>query len=232
MTSRNGTALVVGGTSGIGRALAERLVSEGMSVVITGRDAGRAQQVAAEIGTGVRGLALELTDASSVRGALADVEEVHALVITAIDRDFNSVKDYDVTSATRLALMKLVGYTEVAHVLADRLAADASIVLFGGVAAFRPYPGSTTVTSVNGAVTAMVRTMASELAPVRVNALHPGIVGDSPAWADKDVSYAVSRTPIGRTVTMAEVVDATLFLLDNGGINGHNLVVDGGSLVG
>ncbi len=147
MTSRNGTAVVVGGTSGIGRALAERLVSDGMSVIITGRNSERAQQVAAEVGPGVRGLALELTDPASLRSALADVEEVQALVITAIDRDFNSVKDYDVAAATRLAMMKVVGYTEVVHVLANRLATDASIVLFGGVAAFRPYPGSTTVTS-------------------------------------------------------------------------------------
>ena len=55
-------------------------------------------------------------------------------------------------------------------------------MLFGGLAKERPYPGSTTVTTVNGAVSAMVRTLALELAPVRVNAIHPGVVGDSPAW--------------------------------------------------
>ena len=93
------------------------------------------------------------------------------------------------------------------------------------------YLGSTTVTTVNGGVSAMVRTLASELAPVRVNAVHPGIVGDSPAWEDKDLSLVVSRTPIGRTVTMDEIVGATLFLLDNGGVNGQNLMVEGGVLV-
>ena len=113
----------------------------------------------------------------------------------------------------------------------ERLVLIASIVLFGGLAMLRPYPGSTTVTTVNGGVSAMVRTLASELAPVRVNAVHPGIVGDSPAREDKDLSLVVSRTPIGRTVTMQEIVDATLFLLDNGGVNGHNLMVEGGVLV-
>ena len=77
----------------------------------------------------------------------------------------------------------------------------------------------------------ILRALAGELAPVRVNAVHPGIVGDSPAWSDKDLGAVVSRTPIGRTVTMDEIVDATLFLLDNGGVNGVNLVVEGGTLL-
>src|SRR5690606_25568863 len=104
----------------------------------------------------------------------------------------------------------------------------ASIVLFGGRAKDRPYPGSTTVTTVNGAVTSMVVTLALELAPTRVNALHPGIVGDSPFWKDKDLSHVVARTPTGKLTTMADVVDATVFLLENESINGINLHIDGG----
>jgi NAD(P)-dependent dehydrogenase (short-subunit alcohol dehydrogenase family) len=104
----------------------------------------------------------------------------------------------------------------------SRFAPNASIVLFGGLAKERPYPGSTTVTSVNGAVTSMVRTLATELAPMRVNAVHPGIVGDSPYWAGKSEALArtIARTPIGRLATMQEVAHATLFLLDNGAVNG------------
>jgi NAD(P)-dependent dehydrogenase (short-subunit alcohol dehydrogenase family) len=66
------------------------------------------------------------------------------------------------------------------------------------------------------------------LAPVRVNAIHPGIVGDSPFWAGKPLDAVITRTPTGRLVTMAEVVDATVFLLENRGINGVNLAIDGG----
>jgi len=231
MTARQGTAVILGGTAGIGRELAARLAAEGMSVVISGRDAARAQAVAAEIGPSVTGIALDLAEPATLRDALAGVGQVDALIIAAIERDANSVKDYDVAGATRLAVLKLVGYTEAVHVLADRLTPTASIVLFGGLAMMRPYPGSTTVTTVNGGVSAMVRTLASELAPVRVNAVHPGIVGDSPAWEDKDLSMVIARTPIGRTVTMDEIVGATLFLLDNGGVNGQNLMVEGGVLV-
>ncbi len=231
MTARQGTAVILGGTAGIGRELAERLAADGMSVVVSGRDAARAQSVAAEIGPSVTGIALDLAEPATLRDALAGVGQVDALIIAAIERDANSVKDYDIEGATRLAVLKLVGYTEAVHVLADRLTPTASIVLFGGLAMLRPYPGSTTVTTVNGGVSAMVRTLASELAPVRVNAVHPGIVGDSPAWEDKDLSMVISRTPIGRTVTMDEIVGATLFLLDNGGVNGQNLMVEGGVLV-
>ncbi|MGH2718233.1 MAG: SDR family oxidoreductase, partial [Actinomycetota bacterium] len=67
-----------------------------------------------------------------------------------------------------------------------------------------------------------------EVAPHRVNALHPGLVGDSPKWRNANLDAVRARTPIGRTVTVAEIVDATLFLLRNGGINAHNLVVEGG----
>ena len=81
--------------------------------------------------------------------------------------------------------LKLVGYTEVVHTLAPRLTTEASILLFGGQALRRPYPGSTTVTTVNGGVEGLVRTLAVQLAPIRVNAIHPGIVGDTPEWSGK-----------------------------------------------
>ena len=230
-TQTQGTAVVLGGTSGIGRELAARLAGRGMDVVLSGRDAARAAQVAAEIGPNATGIGLDLAEPATIAGALAGIERVDHLVIAAIERDANHVKSYDITGALRLVTLKLVGYTEVVHTLADRLTPAGSIVLFGGLAKDRPYDGSTTVTTVNGGISSMVRTLASELAPVRVNAIHPGIVGDSPAWRDKTNDAVVSRTPIGRLVTMSEVVDATLFLLENGGVNGINLSVDGGWLL-
>jgi len=224
-------ALVVGGTSGIGRQLAKALADRGEDVVITGRDKARAQGIAAEIGGRTRGLALDLALPGEIAGKLAEVGPVRHLVIAAIERDDNSVRKFDIARALRLVTLKLVGYTEVVHTLVPRFAPDASIVLFGGLAKERPYPGSTTVTTVNGGVNNMIKTMAVELGPVRVNAVHPGIVGDSPAWNGKPpemLKRVVDRTPLGRLVTMDEVVGSVLFLLDNKGINGVNLYVDGG----
>jgi NAD(P)-dependent dehydrogenase (short-subunit alcohol dehydrogenase family) len=230
-----GAVVIIGGTSGIGLRLAETYAARGRDVVVTGRD----QTRCADIVKGIEGpgtctpVGLDLAEPESIAVALADVGDVEHLVLAAIERDHNSVEEYDIGRALRLVTLKLVGYTEVVHALAERLAPEASILVFGGQALRRPYPGSTTVTTVNGGVSGLVRTLAVQLAPVRVNAIHPGIVGDSPEWAAKPeaVERTAARTPIGRTVTMDEIVHACTFLLENGGVNGQNLEVDGGWLL-
>ncbi len=228
-----GSVVVIGGTQGIGRRIAERFAQRGCDIVISGRDAARAQRAAGEIGAGVRGIAVDLADPTCLSPALAGVGAIDHVVLAAIERDANNVREYDIGRAIRLATLKLVGYTEVLHCLHAGMHDYTSVLLFGGLAKDRPYPGSTTVTSVNGAVTTMVRTFATELAPVRVNAIHPGIVGDSPAWANNAevLERTRARTPTGRLVTMDEVTDAALFLLENTGINGVNLAVDGGWVI-
>ena len=178
----NRSVVVVGGTRGLGREVAQFYADRGRDVVITGRDAAVAETCAAEIGGSTRGIGLDLAEPQTVADRLADIGDVEYLVLAAIERDSNSVKDYDIAAALRLVTLKLVGYTEVIHALLPRLADDSAILMFGGLARDRPYPGSTTVTTVNGAVTSLVRTLVIELAPRRVNALHPAIVGDSPQW--------------------------------------------------
>jgi NAD(P)-dependent dehydrogenase (short-subunit alcohol dehydrogenase family) len=229
----NGTVVVVGGTKGLGREVAQHYADAGRDVVVTGRDQAATEACAAEIGGATRGIGLDLCEPHTIAERLADVGDVQYLVLAAIDRDSNTVKEYDVAAAIRLVTLKLVGYTETIHTLVPRLTDDSSILIFGGLARDRPYPGSTTVTTVNGGVTGLVRTLVIELAPTRVNALHPAIVGDSPQWKDmpqERYDALVSRTPTGKLVTMAEVVDATRFLLENPAINGINLPVDGGWL--
>jgi NAD(P)-dependent dehydrogenase (short-subunit alcohol dehydrogenase family) len=230
----DGAVVIIGGTSGIGRALAERYAGQGRKVVVAGRDVTRADGVARALGATAEGLAVDLAQPEAIAGALSGVRDVAHLVLTAIDRDENRAREYDLAGALRLVTMKLVGYTEAIHALLPELRADASILLFGGLAKDRPYAGSTTVSTVNGGIAALVRTLATELAPIRVNALHPGIVGDSPAWVAKPpavLEAVVARTPLGRLVTMAEVADAAAFLLENGAVNGVDLAVDGGWLL-
>jgi NAD(P)-dependent dehydrogenase (short-subunit alcohol dehydrogenase family) len=228
-----GSVVVVGGTRGLGREVAQHYADAGREVVITGREQKACDVCAAEIGGATRAIAFDLAEPQSIAERLGDVGDVQYVVLAAIERDSNSVRDYNVAAALRLVTLKLVGYTEVIHALAPHLAADSSILIFGGLARDRPYPGSTTVTTVNGGVTGLVRTLVIELAPTRVNALHPAIVGDSPQWRDMPAERhdaLVQRTPIGRLVTMAEVVEASRFLLENAAINGINLPVDGGWL--
>ena len=227
----NGSVVVVGGTVGLGRELAQAYADEGREVVVTGREQGRAETAASEIGGNTRGIGFDLAEPHAIAGALADVGAVEHLVLAAIERDVNKVQEYDIEGALRLVTLKLVGYTEVIHTLVPRLGDDSSILVFGGLARDRPYPGSTTVTTVNGGVTSLVRTLVIELAPIRVNAIHNGIVGDSPQWKDmapERHKALVDRTPIGRLVTMEESMGAARFLLENQAINGINLNVDGG----
>jgi NAD(P)-dependent dehydrogenase (short-subunit alcohol dehydrogenase family) len=226
-----GKVVIIGGTQGLGRELAQSYAEDGREVVVTGRDQGRADTAAGEIGGKTRGVGFDLCDPYTIGDRLADVGEVGYLVLAAIERDTNTVREYDVAGALRLVTLKLVGYTEVIHTLAPRLGDKSAILIFGGLARDRPYPGSTTVTTVNGAVTSLVRTLVIELAPIRVNALHPAIVGDSPQWREmppERMQALVDRTPIGRLVTMAEIVGASRFLLENEAVNGINLAVDGG----
>lgn len=230
----DGSIVIIGGTAGIGRAIAEHYAAAGRQVVISGRDLDRAKTVAAEIGGNTSGIAVELAEPEQLADALADIGTVDHLLLVAIDRDENTVRDYDIAKARYLVTMKLIGYTEVIHQLLDRMHDDSSIVIFGGLAKDRPYPGSTTVTTVNGGVTTMVTTLGNEIAPIRVNALHPSVVGDSPYWVDKPEEVLErfrSRTPLGRLVRTADVVHAAVFLLENKSMTGTNLRIDGGWLI-
>lgn len=234
MNDASRSVLVIGGTAGIGRAIARHYAQLGDEVVVTGREAHRADTAAKEIGGRTLGLAFDLARPHEIAGALAGLERIDHLVLAAIARDHNPLADYDIEAALHLVTLKLVGYTEVVHALLPRLGPDSSIVLFGGQAKERPYPGATTVATVNAGITGLVNTLASELAPVRVNAIHPGIVGDSPFWSDKPAEVLEgfrSRTPTGRLATVQDVVDAVAFLLRNRSVNAVNLSVDGGWLL-
>lgn len=226
-----GAVVVIGGTGGLGREIVAHYAKKDQEVVLTGRDRGRAEAVAAEFGGNVRGLALDLAEPDALAGALADIGPVARLVLSAIDRGTNSVDSYNVQQAVDLATQKMVGYIEVVHALRSRLSDDSSILIFGGQARVRPYPGSTMVSTVNAGVIGMVRTLSVELAPIRINSIHPGIVSDSPFWADKPAEVLEnfrSGTLTGRLATMDDVVGASAFLLENSSVNGVDLVVDGG----
>jgi NAD(P)-dependent dehydrogenase (short-subunit alcohol dehydrogenase family) len=223
-----GSVVVIGGTTGLGREIATHYAGAGEDVVISGRDEREATQVADEIGGRTRGISLDLSQPAQIAERLAHIGPVRYLVITPILRDDNKVREFNIEGAMNLVTMKLVGYAEAVHQLLDRLSDDSAIVLFGGLAKERPYPGSTTVSTVNGGIVGMVRTLVGEIAPIRINAIHPGIVGDSPYWSGKNLDHILARTPTKRLTTMADITHAVRFLLENQSVNGINLYVDGG----
>jgi NAD(P)-dependent dehydrogenase (short-subunit alcohol dehydrogenase family) len=223
--------VIIGGTAGLGRDLAALCLEKGHRVVIAGRDEERCAGIASELHPECEYLALDLSEPTTIAAALASVDSVRYLAVAGIERDENTVRDYDVENAIRLTTLKLVGYTETVHQLLPRMTDDGAVLMYGGQAQARPYPGSTTVSTVNGGVLGMVRTLAVEAAPIRVNGIHPGVIGDSPYWAGKPAGVLeaiAERTPSGRLVTMRELSEAALFLLENGAVNGVNLAADGG----
>ena len=229
-----GCVVVIGGTQGLGLEVARHYAGQGREVVLAGRDPDRAKAVAAEVGGKASGLGLDLSRPAELADRLAGVGRVAHLVLAAIDRDENTVRSFDLERATRLVTLKLVGSTEVVHQLVPRMGPDASVVLFGGRAKDRPYPGSTMVSTVNGGVAGLMSSLAVELAPIRCNAIHPGIVGDSPYWSAKGepvLERYRNEVPSGRLTTMADVVGAVVFLLENRSVTGTNLYVDAGWLL-
>jgi NAD(P)-dependent dehydrogenase (short-subunit alcohol dehydrogenase family) len=229
-----GTVVVVGGTCELGKHLARHYADKGHRVVVTSRDAARAQDTAKEIGGECIGVAVDLAEPHGIAAALSGVDDVLHLALVALHRDENKVREYNIDEAIKLVTLKLVGYTECVHVLCSKMQEDASILIYGGLARNQPYPGSTTITTVNGGVSTLINSLAIELAPIRVNAIHPGQVGDTPTWAAKPkevLNDLKSRTALGRLVTIEDITHAAVFLLENRGITGVNLRVDGGRMM-
>ncbi len=229
-----GTVVVVGGTCELGKHLAHYYADKGQPVVVTSRDLARAQATASEIGGDCVGVSVDLSQPHQIASALGGVDDVQHLALVALHRDNNKVREYNIDEAIKLVTLKLVGYTECVHVLAPKMREDASILIYGGLARNQPYPGSTTITTVNGGVSTLINSLALELAPIRVNAIHPGQVGDTPAWMKQSkevLDNLRSRTALGRLVTIDDVTHAAVFLLENRGVTGVNLRVDGGRMM-
>ncbi|HWG07348.1 MAG TPA: SDR family NAD(P)-dependent oxidoreductase, partial [Beijerinckiaceae bacterium] len=167
---------IVGGAAGLGLAIAQGADALGCKVTITARGAERAAEVAQSISARATGLHLDLEDSESIRAALAGGDAIDHLVVTPIHRVTTTIKDFDRVEAARLAHIKLVAYAEAVNAALPRLGPTSSIVLFGGLAKANPYPGSTMVSIVNGGIVGMTRTLAVELAPIRVNGISPGLV--------------------------------------------------------
>jgi NAD(P)-dependent dehydrogenase (short-subunit alcohol dehydrogenase family) len=230
--------VIVGGTSGLGFSIAQAADALGVKVTIAGRGRERAAEVARSISPRAAGLHIDLEDSSSIDQALADGELIDHLVLTPVYGVNQSIKDFKVEEASRAARIKIVAFAEIVSKALPRMKPTSSIVLFGGVAKARPYPGSTMVTIVNGGMVGMARTLAIELAPIRVNGISPGLVEDSPRWqkriqegAGPAVEAMRSRTPCRRLPLTEDIVHGVFFLMDNRAANGIDLELDGGVLL-
>ena len=235
MPAKDAHIVVIGGTSALGLAIAKAAYALGSTVTIAGRGAERAADIAKSIGPGTTGIHIDLEDSASIQAALRDGPAIDHIVITSIMRLATTVKDFAVKEAERLTRIKLVGYIEAVSVALPRLKPTSSIVLFAGVSKTNPYPGSTMISVVNGGVVGMTKTMAVELAPIRVNSISPGLVPDSPTWQkilaqgpNPVVDAMMAKTPTRRLASTQDVIDGVFYLLDNKAVNGIDLELDGG----
>ena len=173
------STLIVGGTGSIGLGIAKHRAKHGDHVTLTSRDAARAAHAARDVGGDVHGLALDLSSAHGIADALAQVGQVDHLILAtaANDNSHNTLASFDIDAAIDAVTVKLVGFTETIRVMRDRLTPSASVVVFGGLARNRPYPGSTMVTTFNAGVSGLVRTLALELAPIQSMRFIPVLSG-------------------------------------------------------
>jgi NAD(P)-dependent dehydrogenase (short-subunit alcohol dehydrogenase family) len=221
--TRRVRAVFLGGSSGIGLAAARLAVEAGWDVIVASRDPARAAIDAEKA-------ALDVADAAAVRTFFDGIGPVDHLVSSTVARAGGPARRLDLAAARRAFEVKLWGPFEAVQ------AADVrrSIVLLSGVAAHSPSPGAAATAAVNGAVEALVRVLAVELAPVRVNAVSPGIV-DTPTWdaMPEDDRRALfdrmaDRLPAARVGTPEDVANAVWHALTNDFVTGTVVHVDGG----
>lgn len=232
--------MVVGGSSGIGLGVARAALAAGARVTLVARTAERlaAARERLERESGhperVRSIAADVAREADVARAVAESGPLDHLVTTAVSVAYMPIEAFDVEAAQRVIGSKLVGPLLLARYGAPALRPGGSIILTAGINAHRPSPGGAVLAAANGALEALGRALAVELAPLRVNVVAPGWV-DTPVWDDfagdrKTAMHAAmaARLPAGRVGTAEDLAEAYLFLMRSAYTTGIVLHVDGG----
>jgi NAD(P)-dependent dehydrogenase (short-subunit alcohol dehydrogenase family) len=224
--------LVVGRGSGIAREIALLARSEGAKVIVAGRD--KSALAAAYPDTDIAAETVDVTDDTSIASLAERVGPVDHVVSTASARARGKLADLDRAKLQLSFDTKVIGPAMLAKHFAPRMNEGGSFVLFSGVNAFKVNVGYLGVAITNGAVDFLTRSLAVELAPIRVNAISPGVI-DTGAWdalgedGKRDYFANISdANPAGRIGTVEDVADAVLFALTNTFLTGVTLKVDGG----
>lgn len=229
--------VIIGGSSGIGLAVAQAATAAGAQVVISSRSADKLADARNQIAGAVETLTLDVTDQAAVEAFFAGLDRFDHLVISAGEiRDvIGPALNIDIERARAHVESRFWGPYFAARYGAPVLRAGGSIVLFSGVIGERPEPGLAVAGAVNAAIEVLGRTLALELAPnIRVNVVSPGLV-DSPllAWLPEAARAEMFATtaasmPARRAGTPAEVAQGVLYLLNNAFATGTTLHIDGG----
>ncbi|MFI6167121.1 SDR family oxidoreductase [Nocardia sp. NPDC051052] len=229
--------VIVGGSSGMGLALAAALVTEGAEVIIASRSAERLADAERTLSEGpgkVRSLVVDITSESDIERLFTEVGPVDHVVTTAVDVEgvYQPIASFDVGQARKTLDAKLIGPALLAK--HAQITPGGSLTFTSGIAAYRPGPGSSIVAAANGALESLAYALAVELGPIRVNVVSPGWI-DTPIWdtiagpaKTERHQQLAARLPVGRIGQPAEVAQAMLAAMHNPFITGTVLHVDGG----
>ena len=230
--------VVVGGSSGIGLAVAQQAASQGAKVVIVSSNAERVQKAVECLGGEAQGQALNVSDEGAVATFFAKVGSFDHLVFTAGDSlHLHELAATDLQQARRAFELRYWSALAAVKYGSPHIRKGGSIVLTTGIAGQRPQKGWVIAASVCGTIEALIRALAVELAPIRVNAVSPGVVRTN-LWQTMSAPErerlfeSVGNTlPVGRVGEAPEIAQAYLFLMHEGFATGQIIVVDGGTLL-
>lgn len=237
MTLKDKMIIILGGSSGIGLATAKAALAEGARVLVTGRSEERLRKAHAELGTAARAAVLDVVDEPGTEALFSALGQVDHVFITA----GTLVKDPRLAPAgviVRPAMdMRFWGALYAAKYAAPKMTEGGSITFMSGTAAQRPIIGASVATASCSAVEGFARSLAVDLAPIRVNTIQPGFV-DTPLLDDllgarraEILAAVAAKLPVRRIGRPDEVADAVIFLMKNGYVTGTTLTIDGGGLL-
>ena len=230
------SVLIVGGSSGIGRACAEILALRGLAVTIAGRDAMRARSAAVDVGLGTQARTVDATDDGAVAALFATMPAPdHVVVSLAGGSAIGRFVDVDDAALRRSLETKFFAYLNVARHALRSLPPTGSLTFVTGVAGMRPAPGAACLAIANAAINGLAGTLAVEYAPIRVNVVAPGTT-DTPAWARLPAEVRAtlfndmaSRTPLGRIAAPRDVAELVSVLIHHDFLTGTIIPCDGGA---
>lgn len=226
--------VIIGGSSGMGLASARAAAAAGAYVLIAGRSKEKLHRAMDEIEGEVEGHTLDVTREDEVRDFFAGIGALDHLVTAAASGVTGPFLGLESAAVRGVFDSKFWGQYFAARYGAPRIPAGGSITMFAGVASEKPLPGLVAYAAVNGAIEGLCRTLAVELAPIRVNVVSPGIVM-TPAYAgmpeeERHTLFAslAEKLPVRRVGQPDDAAQTVLYLMRNGYTTGTVVCVDGG----
>ena len=227
--------VVLGGSSGIGLAVAQAAAQGGGAVVVVSSNKARVEAAVASLPNGGEGHAIDLTDEAAVRDLFAGLGEFDHLVYTAAESlSLGPIAETDLTAARKFFELRYWGAYTAAKYGAKSIRPGGSIVFTSGSAGARPRANWSLATSICAGMEGLTRALAVELAPVRVNVVSPGVVR-TPLWrdmseADQEALYKQSAETllVGHVATPEDIAKTYVYLMDQTYSTGQVAMVDGG----